>query len=68
MSMFQCNWYSSQGGLGSSSSFAVGLLHALYALKGEMVNKKKLAEQAAKIEIDILKSNMGKQTTICRRL
>ena len=50
-----------KSGLGSSSSFAVGLLHALYALKGEMVNKKTLAEQAAKIEMDILKRNMGKQ-------
>ena len=50
-----------KSGLGSSSSFAVGLLHALYALKGEMVSKKTLAEQAAKIEVDILKRNMGKQ-------
>ena len=50
-----------KSGLGSSSSFAVGLLNALYALKGEMVNKKTLAEQAAKIEVDILKRNMGKQ-------
>ena len=50
-----------KSGLGSSSSFAVGLLHALYALKAEMVNKKTLAEQAAKIEVDILKRNMGKK-------
>ena len=50
-----------KSGLGSSSSFSVGLLNALYALKGQMVNKETLASQAAEIEIDILKRNMGKQ-------
>jgi len=48
-------------GLGSSSAFAVGLLHALYALKGEMVTKYILATKAAQIEVDILKRVMGKQ-------
>jgi len=48
-------------GLGSSSSFAVGLMHALYALKGQLVTKYALAESAAQIEIDILKRVMGKQ-------
>ena len=48
-------------GLGSSSSFTVGLLHALYALRGEMVSKSKLASEAAHIEVDILGRNMGKQ-------
>jgi D-glycero-alpha-D-manno-heptose-7-phosphate kinase len=50
-----------QTGLGSSSAFAVGLLHALYALKGEMVTKGNLATQAAKLEIDILGRKIGKQ-------
>ena len=50
-----------QTGLGSSSAFAVGLLHALYALKGEMVTKGCLAAQAAKLEIDILGRKIGKQ-------
>ena len=50
-----------KSGLGSSSSFAVGLLNALYALKGQIVNKETLASQAAEIEVDILKRNMGKQ-------
>ena len=50
-----------QTGLGSSSAFAVGLLHALYALKGEMVTKGGLAAQAAKLEIDILGRKIGKQ-------
>jgi len=48
-------------GLGSSSSFAVGLMSALYALKGQLVTKYTLAESAAQIEIEILKRTMGKQ-------
>ncbi|MBN2638848.1 MAG: GHMP kinase [Bacteroidales bacterium] len=48
-------------GLGSSSTFTVGLLHALYALKGQMVTKSELAKMAAHIEINILKRNIGKQ-------
>ena len=48
-------------GLGSSSTFAVGLLHALFALKGQMVRKGELAAMAAKIEIDILHRKIGKQ-------
>ena len=48
-------------GLGSSSSFAVGLLHALHAFKGEYVNKERLAQEAAHIEIDLLRRPIGKQ-------
>ena len=48
-------------GLGSSSAFAVGLVHALYALKGEMATKHKIASEAARIEVDILGRTMGKQ-------
>ncbi|NTV28858.1 MAG: hypothetical protein HGA80_02135 [Candidatus Omnitrophica bacterium] len=48
-------------GLGSSSSFAVGLLHALFALKGQMVTKSTLASMAAHIEVDILGRSIGKQ-------
>jgi len=48
-------------GLGSSSAFTVGLLHALYALKGEMVTKYTLASRAAYVEMVLLKRNMGKQ-------
>ena len=50
-----------QTGLGSSSAFAVGLVHALHALKGEMVSKNKIAATAAQIEVDILGRSMGKQ-------
>ncbi len=51
----------SSSGLGSSSAFAVGLLHALHAFRGEQVSPRQLAEEAAYIEIDILKHPIGKQ-------
>lgn len=37
-------------GLGTSSSFAVGMLNAFHALKGEMADKKKLADEAIYVE------------------
>lgn len=48
-------------GLGSSSSFTVGLLNALYGFVGEHKDAETLARQACKIEIDILKEPIGKQ-------
>jgi D-glycero-alpha-D-manno-heptose-7-phosphate kinase len=48
-------------GLGSSSSFAVGLLYALHTLRGENVSAGQLAEEACHIEIDVLRSPIGKQ-------
>ena len=48
-------------GLGSSSSFTVCLLHALYTFKGVPVSKEKLASEASEVEIDILKEPIGKQ-------
>ena len=48
-------------GLGSSSSFAVGLLNALHAFRGEHVSAAQLAEEASHIEIDVLKRPIGKQ-------
>jgi D-glycero-alpha-D-manno-heptose-7-phosphate kinase len=48
-------------GLGSSSTFAVGLLNALHALQGERVSVGQLAEEAAHIEIDVLQRPIGKQ-------
>ncbi|HIK00790.1 TPA: GHMP kinase [archaeon] len=48
-------------GLGSSSTFTVGLLNALYAYKGQHTTAEKLASEACKIEIDILKEPIGKQ-------
>jgi D-glycero-alpha-D-manno-heptose-7-phosphate kinase len=48
-------------GLGGSSSFAVGLLNALHAFRGERVSAGQLAEEAAHIEIDALREPIGKQ-------
>jgi D-glycero-alpha-D-manno-heptose-7-phosphate kinase len=52
----------SQGtGLGSSSTFTVGLLNALSSYRGVHVSAEKLATDACKIEIEILKEPIGKQ-------
>ncbi len=51
-------------GLGSSSTFTVGLLNAFYALKGIMVNKMALAQNAIYIEQRMLKENVGSQDQI----
>lgn len=48
-------------GLGSSSSLTVGLLNSFYHFQGIQVTAKQLAEEACKIEIDILKRPIGKQ-------
>ena len=48
-------------GLGSSGSFAVGLLNALYAYKGVLKSAEDLAREACHIEIDILGEPIGKQ-------
>lgn len=48
-------------GLGSSSSFTVGLINALGKLKNKKFSKNELAEMAYKIESDITKNSLGKQ-------
>jgi D-glycero-alpha-D-manno-heptose-7-phosphate kinase len=48
-------------GLGSSSSFTVGLLNGLYAYKNQFVSKDTLARQACEIEIDRCREPIGKQ-------
>lgn len=48
-------------GLGSSSTVTVGALHAMYALKGEIVTAERLARQACEIEIDRLEKPIGIQ-------
>ncbi len=50
-----------KSGLGSSGSFTVGLLHALHTYRGDDVSMSSLAEEACKIEMDILKEPTGKQ-------
>lgn len=48
-------------GLGSSSSFTVGLLHTLACYKGKYLSKEKLAEAACQVEIEKLGAPIGKQ-------
>ena len=48
-------------GMGSSSSLTVGLLTALYGYRHRIVSPKLLAEQACRIEIDILGKPIGRQ-------
>lgn len=48
-------------GLGSSSSITVGLLHAFYTYKNAMVTAEQLAEEACRIEIDIIGKPIGRQ-------
>jgi D-glycero-alpha-D-manno-heptose-7-phosphate kinase len=48
-------------GLGGSSSFAVGLLHALHTFRGERVSAGQLAEEACRVEIEVLDRPIGKQ-------
>ncbi len=48
-------------GLGSSSSFTVGLLNAFYIYRGEQVTAERLAREACEIEIERLGKPIGKQ-------
>ena len=48
-------------GLGSSSSYLVGLLNALHALLQDQATPQKLAEEACHIELEVLKKPIGKQ-------
>jgi D-glycero-alpha-D-manno-heptose-7-phosphate kinase len=48
-------------GLGSSSCFTVGLLHALHAFKGNLASKEQLAEEAVHIEREMIKERVGLQ-------
>jgi len=50
-----------RSGVGSSSSFTVGFIHALNALKGNLITKRKLALDAIHVEQDLMKENVGYQ-------
>jgi D-glycero-alpha-D-manno-heptose-7-phosphate kinase len=54
-----------RSGLGSSSSFTVGLLHALYAHKGIMPSKKQLAMESIHIEQNMIGETVGSQDQVC---
>lgn len=53
-----------RSGLGTSSSFAVGMLNAFYALKGKYADKKKLADEAIYLERILCKESGGWQDQI----
>jgi predicted kinase related to galactokinase and mevalonate kinase len=53
-----------RSGLGTSSSFAVGLLNAFYALKGKYADKRKLADDAIYLERELCKESGGVQDQI----
>lgn len=53
-----------RSGLGSSSAFTVGLIHALHALKGHMPNKQQLAKESIYIEQECLKETVGSQDQV----
>src|SRR3989338_6837247 len=53
-----------RSGLGSSSSFTVGLLNAVSALRGTMANKMQLARDAIHVEQELLRESVGVQDQI----
>ena len=53
-----------RSGLGSSSSFVVGMLHSLHALNGKRVTKEWLAKEAIRIEQNVLKETVGSQDQV----
>ena len=48
-------------GLGSSSSFTVGFLNALYAMQGKKISKQRLAEEACHVEQNVIGERVGSQ-------
>ena len=57
-----------RSGLGTSSSFAVGMLNAFYALKGKYADKKKLADEAIYLERNLCQEVGGWQDQIAAAL
>jgi D-glycero-alpha-D-manno-heptose-7-phosphate kinase len=53
-----------QSGVGSSSSFVVGLINALQAMNGVLMSPQSLAESAIEMEQRILKENVGSQDQV----
>lgn len=53
-----------RSGMGSSSAFTVGLLHTLYALRGEMRSKSQLAHESIHFEQQILQETVGAQDQV----
>lgn len=53
-----------RSGMGTSSSFTVGLMHALSALKGNIMSKRELALESIRIEQEVLKESVGSQDQV----
>jgi D-glycero-alpha-D-manno-heptose-7-phosphate kinase len=53
-----------RSGMGSSSSFTVGLLHALYGLEGLMPSKRQLALESIHIEQELIGETVGSQDQV----
>jgi D-glycero-alpha-D-manno-heptose-7-phosphate kinase len=53
-----------RSGMGSSSAFTVGLLHALHALRGEMPSKNQLARESIHLEQEVLQETVGSQDQV----
>ncbi|MBI3802795.1 MAG: kinase [Nitrospirae bacterium] len=53
-----------RSGLGSSSSFTVGLINAIMAMNGQHISKEDVAKQAIHIEQNVIKENVGSQDQI----
>lgn len=53
-----------RSGMGSSSSFTVGLIHALHALLGNMPSKQQLAKESIYIEQECIKETVGSQDQV----
>ncbi len=53
-----------RSGMGSSSAFTVGLLHALYALRGEMRTKMQLARESIHVEQQLVGETVGSQDQV----
>src|SRR5689334_14748344 len=53
-----------RSGMGSSSAFTVGLLHAIHALQGRIVSKQQLALESIHLEQEVLKEAVGSQDQV----
>jgi D-glycero-alpha-D-manno-heptose-7-phosphate kinase len=53
-----------RSGMGSSSAFTVGLLHAIHALQGRMIGKYQLVAESIQLEQEILREAVGSQDQV----
>jgi D-glycero-alpha-D-manno-heptose-7-phosphate kinase len=53
-----------RSGMGSSSQFTVGLLNAMYALRGKMIGKRELAREAIRLEQEVMAEHVGSQDQV----